>query len=614
MATTLTNLEGVLQIRDAGYKRGLDNAKKQAQGFRQTLGGVASGLNKLALVGAVAAVPVVLALKSAVKSANTYNRAMTNVHSLTGATGDAAKALNAEILRMGGATEHGPMKAAEAFYDIVSGVSDASTHMAILNASMRTATAGQADLTATTKVMVGIFGAYGFAADKATFVSDVLTRSVQTGVLSMDELASAIPNVTALGAELGLSFGTIAKDLAFMTKGGLSAKIASTQLRQVMAEMMKPSTAMQKALEGIGFASGRAVLEQHSLVDALAMLETSSGDLSTVFSSVEALQGALALVKDGAVEFGEEYFRLLDGATQRGEDIQNQSNQWERLDAKMKELSITVGNALAPSLLDLLDNHIIPGTGVLISFWQEGDNAQQILKGLAVIAGAIVFTKLVAGLSAVIGVMTTLMGVVTGLIGGLQALAAFGVVAATAGGAAIGGQLSNKVWGTGLSPRESGLTSRVMQQFGGSLDAGQFEEALFAGRVSSFGGGMGADFMARLMTLAADSAGRTAIIGNKYQQGTGTGAYSGNAPRPVGGASLGREVGYAMGGYTGAGSRNEVAGMVHRGEYVVPQSGALVLRSGEDGGAQVNVYGPVNVNADNADDFAREMVKLARSL
>ena len=68
-----------------------------------------------------------------------------------------------------------------------------------------------------------------------------------------------------------------------------------------------------------------------------------------------------------------------------------------------------------------------------------------------------------------------------------------------------------------------------------------------------------------------------------------------------------------MGGYTGAGGRSQVAGMVHRGEYVVPQNGSLVLRGG-GGGSQVNVYGPVNVNADNADDFAREMAERFRSL
>jgi hypothetical protein len=42
--------------------------------------------------------------------------------------------------------------------------------------------------------------------------------------------------------------------------------------------------------------------------------------------------------------------------------------------------------------------------------------------------------------------------------------------------------------------------------------------------------------------------------------------------------------GFAMGGYTGDGPVGEVAGVVHRGEYVVPQRGALVIRG--EGGSQ----------------------------
>ena len=38
---------------------------------------------------------------------------------------------------------------------------------------------------------------------------------------------------------------------------------------------------------------------------------------------------------------------------------------------------------------------------------------------------------------------------------------------------------------------------------------------------------------------------------------------------------------YATGGYTGDGAINEAAGIVHKGEYVVPQNGQLVVRGGE---------------------------------
>ncbi|MBE7474343.1 MAG: hypothetical protein HS114_34870 [Anaerolineales bacterium] len=50
------------------------------------------------------------------------------------------------------------------------------------------------------------------------------------------------------------------------------------------------------------------------------------------------------------------------------------------------------------------------------------------------------------------------------------------------------------------------------------------------------------------------------------------------APTPYVGAPIIKP--FAQGGYTGDGDPSEVAGIVHRGEYVVPQGGALVIREG----------------------------------
>lgn len=46
---------------------------------------------------------------------------------------------------------------------------------------------------------------------------------------------------------------------------------------------------------------------------------------------------------------------------------------------------------------------------------------------------------------------------------------------------------------------------------------------------------------------------------------------------------------FAEGGFTGRGGRNEFAGIVHKGEYVVPQDGALVIRDGGQGSGQPNI-------------------------
>ncbi|MBE7553199.1 MAG: hypothetical protein HS126_19180 [Anaerolineales bacterium] len=59
------------------------------------------------------------------------------------------------------------------------------------------------------------------------------------------------------------------------------------------------------------------------------------------------------------------------------------------------------------------------------------------------------------------------------------------------------------------------------------------------------------------------------------------------APPPSwlnGGPSSSSGQGFAEGGYTGDGNPGEMAGIVHRGEYVVPSGGALVIRDGESNG------------------------------
>lgn len=48
--------------------------------------------------------------------------------------------------------------------------------------------------------------------------------------------------------------------------------------------------------------------------------------------------------------------------------------------------------------------------------------------------------------------------------------------------------------------------------------------------------------------------------------------------------SSGGAFGYAKGGYTGDGPANEVAGVVHRGEYVIPADQVKRMRQGGGGG------------------------------
>jgi hypothetical protein len=74
-------------------------------------------------------------------------------------------------------------------------------------------------------------------------------------------------------------------------------------------------------------------------------------------------------------------------------------------------------------------------------------------------------------------------------------------------------------------------------------------------------------------------------------------------------------LGFAEGGYTGGGPSSQVAGVVHRNEWVVPERGALVLR-GDGGGAQnitVNVTDSVMATHPNATAYGQELAASIQS-
>ncbi len=90
---------------------------------------------------------------------------------------------------------------------------------------------------------------------------------------------------------------------------------------------------------------------------------------------------------------------------------------------------------------------------------------------------------------------------------------------------------------------------------------------------------------------AINSVGSSVGTGTKSNAGTGVTSSPGSwTPLPQvtgtratngqsGNALIG---GHMLGGYTGAGQRHEAAGIVHRGEYVVPQEGSMVVRGTDE--------------------------------
>lgn len=420
MPLQVASLFGVLSLDDSNFRSGLTSAKSGLSSFGGDL--QKAGANITAI-----SAPLAGLFGVATKQATDFDEAVTNTGAVLGLTRDEITNLSATLLDMGGSTRQGPQAVAESFYDIVGGVADASTHMAILKASIDTATAGNANLQGTTNALISTMNSYNFAADKAGFVSDILTQIVGKGVGTMDQFASALPQVTGLAASLGIPLEDVGSAMAFLTTKGNSAGQASTQLGAIMSALMKPNADMIAALQEMGFSSGDLAIKQLGLVGAVEAVSrtTTAGSqgMAALLGTQEAVRGSVALMGQDFAGFNSDFTATVDGVTGKAKEIQlgSAAAQFDLLTSQVSELSITVGAALLPSLLMIVEQ-VRPVIDTVIEWiGQNPELTAQIglLAGAGVILGGGLFVlgTIFTGVSAAVGLVTGAIGFLLSPVG-----------------------------------------------------------------------------------------------------------------------------------------------------------------------------------------------------
>ena len=453
--------------------------------IRSALDNTEEGLRSIAgsLKGAGAelvaqSAPFAAAFTAAAKTAMDFDEAMTNAHAVLGTASTDMQLLNDEILAIGTNSRAGPQAAAEAFYDIVGGVSDASAHMAILEASIATAEAGSASLTGTTSALISVMNAYGFEAERAGFASDVLTSIVNAGVGTMDQFASALPKVSGLASTLNISFDELGGAMALITTGGASASEAATQLRGIMTMMLNPSADLAAVLADIGYESGTAAVEALGLAGTVQAIDEQMGGgaaTAQLFgANVEALNGVLALTKDGSAEFLEEFSNSVDGATEAARAIQlgSAAAQLDMMRSAITALAIEVGYALLPHLISLME--IVRPMVQQFTVW-AGEHPRLIAGAAALTLGAIVLGTTLIALGTAVGIVAT----------GVAGLAtAFAIVVNPIGLAVVAVGALATAWGTDFLNIRTTVTNSLnaigllFQGFAGTIHDFGIREAL----------------------------------------------------------------------------------------------------------------------------------------
>ena len=325
-----------------------------------------SGLTIGALAGigaAMAAVGIAIdALQFAITKAASFEKAMLNVNSIAKATPKAFQEMKDEIIQLSKQLPQSAETLAQGLYDISSSGFAGAEGIKVLEAAAKAASAGLAQTSESAAGITAVLNAYSYSADEAQRVSDILFKVVDRGVITFPQLAAEIGKVTALSAPLGVSLEDVAAGLAVLTKNGIGAEDATTQLNAIMQAVLSPTAKATKLAKKLGIDFSATGLKTKGLNKFMADLIKRTGGsneaIAELLGDARAIRGAFVLAKNGGEQFNQELALMTNaaGATDTALSYQKQglNYQLQIMGNKVDAIAIGLGTALIPVVGEFL--------------------------------------------------------------------------------------------------------------------------------------------------------------------------------------------------------------------------------------------------------------------
>lgn len=304
----------------AEIERLLVRISADASELRKELGGALESVKGMAasavdsvkglgtLFATAVAAPMAALAAAAGGTAASFEKEMSKIQGLAGASKEQLEGYKKAVLEMGPALGKAPEELAKGLYFVVSGGLSGKEALDALRVSAMASAAGLGEMDVVARVLKASVNAYSSTNLTAAQAADVLAAAVQNSKLSAEALAPVISRVAPLASTLGVSMGEALGPLAAMTRTGASAAEAATSLQAFFSTLIKPAKQSRAMLEsyGITFQQLRdQVKGEGGVVGVMRMLDKAfKGNqeaMARVFPNIRALRGVLSLLsQDGA--------------------------------------------------------------------------------------------------------------------------------------------------------------------------------------------------------------------------------------------------------------------------------------------------------------------------
>lgn len=358
-------------------------------GLKSLAKGTAAGM-------AVIGVAIGVAMTKAIKKADGFQKAMSNINTIVDETAINTQQLAKSLIQLDPALGNTTELTQGMYQAFSAGAETAKEAMDITVQSAKFAKAGLTDTFTAVDVLTTAINAYGKENMSAEMASDLLFNTIKRGKVTGEELASSLGKSIPLYASVGIGMDELTAGMASMTKVGINANIATTQLNAIVNAFVKPSGEMTAALERQGYASGAAFLEAEGLAGALDLLQAETGGeadaLGKLVPNVRGMKGVMALARDGASEFTKVLEEQQNVVGVTDEAFQEQEKTFDTLKNSMDKIQTVAGNIGKHFVDKIAVGAITAGKGML-DFIMSSRGMDLVASIAEVAAGAFEFLK-----------------------------------------------------------------------------------------------------------------------------------------------------------------------------------------------------------------------------
>ena len=217
-----------------------------------------------------------------------FNRNMTLVRAVTGATTSDFKKMSKEARQLGKETEFGAAKAAEGLLVLSRMGLSAADSMQVLAPAMKLAQSQQYDMKESTELVIQQLKVFGKGVDEAASFANVLAATSSKSAADLEKLGLSLSYAGPIAASTGRSFEEMNTILGMMFNAGIKASRAGTSLRFAMA-----------ALLGTTAKTGKVLNKLHlSLKDVSPTTNSFSKILKTLADSLRGVEDRTSILFD----------------------------------------------------------------------------------------------------------------------------------------------------------------------------------------------------------------------------------------------------------------------------------------------------------------------------